>query len=287
MKRFIAFIAALVLTFGMTASAIAAPSVPRVTDGADILSDSEEQALLDKLNAVSEALQFDIVIVTTDGLGGLTAEEYADKFFDDNGFGYGSDYDGVLLLLDMNERAYAISTSGEGITDLTDYGLQSIVDAMMGDLGSGRYASAFNTFTNKCEEYVKLAREDTPYDTYIYVTEPIDGPTPHRTGTYFDTAWIVMGLIAGFVLSLIITGAWKSKLKSVRQQYSAGSYVRSGSLALTESYDRFLYSNIARTPIPRDRGNNTPGGGGHFVGGGSTTHVSSGGHTHGGTSGHF
>ena len=294
MKKIITMIAAIALALSMTVSAYAAgntlliaPGTSRVNDYADILSDDEEQALLDKVNALSEELEFDIVILTTNSLDGKTAEQYADDFYDQNGFGYGDEKDGALMLLDMGERAYAISTSGYGITALTDYGLDEIVDEMMGDLSSGDYAGAFNTFADKCKDFVTVAREETPYDTYEWVPDEPE-PYPVREGTYFDPTWVIIGLVIGFILSLIITGSWKSSLKSVRQQYSAGSYIRKNSLNLTENSDRFLYSNIMRTPIPRNRDNdNMHHGGGHFVGGGSTTHMSSGGHSHGGTSGHF
>ena len=292
MKKIITIIASLALALSMAASAFAAgntlliaPGTSRVNDYADILSDEEEQALLDKVNALSESLEFDIVILTTNSLDGKTAEQYADDFYDQNGFGYGNEKDGALMLLDMGERAYAISTSGYGITALTDYGLDEIVREMMSDLSSGNYAGAFNTFADKCKDFVTVAREETPYDTYEWVPdEPVE---PVREGTYFDPAWVIIGLVVGFILSMIVTGSWKSSLKSVHQQYSASRYIRRESLNLTENSDRFLYSNITRTPIPRNRDDNSMHGGGHFVGGGSTTHTSSGGHTHGGTSGHF
>ena len=74
----------------------------------------------------------------------------------------------------------------------------------------------------------------------------------------------------------------KRKMKSVEKNYGAGNYARGG-LQMRRSEDRFLYSNVHRTPIPREE-HRTGGGGG---GGGSSMHFSSSGHSHGGSHGKF
>ena len=67
-------------------------------------------------------------------------------------------------------------------------------------------------------------------------------------------------------------------LEDVRKQAAATTYVRDGSMRLTDSRDLFLYTNVTRTAIPK---NNSSGGGG------SSTHTSSGGVSHGGGGGKF
>ena len=94
----------------------------RVVDMADLLSDSEESSLLFKLDEISERQQFDVVVVTVGSLDGKTPTAYADDFYDYNGYGFGAEYDGVLLLVSMEERDWRISTCGYGITALTDAG---------------------------------------------------------------------------------------------------------------------------------------------------------------------
>ena len=70
----------------------------RVQDLADLLSDSEEAALLEKLDELCERQKMEIVVLTTDTLEGLTPRDYADDIYDYSGFGYGEDRDGALLL---------------------------------------------------------------------------------------------------------------------------------------------------------------------------------------------
>ena len=45
--------------------------------------------------------------------------------------------------------------------------------------------------------------------------------------------WIPISLVAGIVLSLIVVGTMKSKLKTVRFQAAANNYVKAGSMNLT------------------------------------------------------
>ena len=78
--------------------------LPRLVDGADLLDDSEEAGLQEKLDEISERQQFDVAVVTTDTLEGKTPQAYADDFYDYNGYGMGADKDGILLLISMEDR---------------------------------------------------------------------------------------------------------------------------------------------------------------------------------------
>ncbi|MBE6657313.1 MAG: TPM domain-containing protein [Ruminococcaceae bacterium] len=249
----------LLLILGMTLSASAA-SMPRLVDGADLLSDSEEAELLSMLDEISARQMLDVVIVTTNTLEGKSAMAYADDFFDYNGYGFGSSYDGVLLLVSMEDRDWWISTSGYGITAFTDYGITCLSDQFLPDLGNGFYADAFETFARGCDEYITLARNGTPFDV---------GSEPFDPGSSFLIA-AVIGLIA----ALIVVSSMKAQLKTVRQQ-NAGSYLKDGSFQLTESREMFLYRNVHRT-VKQESSS-----------GGSSTHRSSCGRSHGGGGGKF
>ena len=81
----------------------------------------------------------------------------------------------------------------------------------------------------------------------------------------------------GFVIANIFVGSMKKKLKSVRSQAAASSYVREDSLNITDSRDIYLYATVTRTAKPDDSSSS----------GGSSTHTSSSGATHGGGGGSF
>ena len=66
----------------------AGSQLPRLADDADLLTDSEEKELNQQLDTVSEEQECDVIVVTVDSLNGKTVEEYADDYYDDNGYGY-------------------------------------------------------------------------------------------------------------------------------------------------------------------------------------------------------
>ena len=264
----------LLLFILMAFPAFAAGDMPRLVDEAGLLTGSEERELLNKLNEISERQQLDIVIVTVNSLKGASAMEYADDFYDGNGYGFGYERDGILFLINMEERDWYMSTSGFGITAFTDAGLEYLSGKILSDLSNGDYAQAFTTFAGMCDDYITQAKTGKPYDVHHLPKEPL------RLLLYLAAA-----LITGFVTALIITGMMRSKLKSVHGQTAAGNYVRNGSLKLTTKKDLYLYRHVTRREKPKQQ--NTGGSGSTHRSGGSTTHRSSSGRSHGGRGGKF
>lgn len=78
-----------------------------------------------------------MIVVTVDSLNGKTVEEYADDYYDDNGYGYGENNSGILFLVAMDDREWNISTSGDAITAFTDAGLAYMGDQFVSDLSDG------------------------------------------------------------------------------------------------------------------------------------------------------
>lgn len=88
---------------------------------------------------------------------------------------------------------------------------------------------------------------------------------------------LLIALAVGLVAGLLVTGNMRRKLKTVRKQDRAASYVRQGSMNVTRSNDFYLYSTVSKSAKPKNEDNN----------GGSSTHTSSSGDTFGGSSGKF
>ncbi len=239
-------------------------SSARLVDKADLLTDAQESTLTAKLDVVSEQLQFDLVAVTTDDTEGLSTMAYADDFFDYNDYGYGESYDGALLLIDMQNREVWLSTSGYGITAFTDDGIEYITESVATLLGSAEYEEAISLFADMGEDFVKKAQAGEPYDAFNLPKEPF---SPFTT--------LVISLVVGVIVGFIVTAVMKGKLKTVRQRQNAAGYQRPGSMNLVQSGDRFLYSTVTCTVIPKNTSS------------GSSTHTSSSGRTHGGGGARF
>ena len=265
-KRILTVLFALLLCMVVVIPTFAASDLPRLVDNADLLTDSEESTLLSKLNEISERQQADVVVVTVDTLDGKTPMDYADDFYDYNGYGFGADKDGVLLLVSMEDRDWWMSTTGYGITAITDAGIEYISEKFLSDLSDGDYADAFTTYAELCDDFFTQARSGQPYDTGHMPKQP------------FNIARnLLIALIVGFVIALIATGVMKGKLKTVRFQSAASNYVKANSMNVTESRDMFLYTHVDRRAKPKDTDSSS----------GSSTHTSSSGSTHGGGGGKF
>jgi uncharacterized protein len=244
MKAFLLVLSMLLLT---ALPAFAAEPPTRLVDGADLLTQSEEETVLAALDEVSAKYGNDVVVVTTDALGGKSPMAYADDFYDQNGYAE----DGILLLISMEDRDWWISTCGDCISYFSDAAIDKIGEEMLSDLSSGTYWRAFLVFANRCEYYIDGGINGFPF--------------PFGRN-------LIICLVVGFVVAFVATAAMKAQLKSVRQQ-NAGDYVKKGSMQLTDSGDYFMYRRVVRTALPKNDS--------------SSTHSSSSGRSHGGGGGKF
>lgn len=240
--------------------------LPRVVDNAELLTDSEEIKLRKQLDKISESQKCDVAVVTVNSLEGKTSQDYADDFYDYNGYGMGVGDDGILLLISMEERDWAITTYGFGITAFTDAGMEYIAEQFKPDLSSGDYIEAFTKFAELSDDFLTQARNGKAYNI---------GNMPKKP---FNFGFhILIAVVIGFALAFITVSVMKGKLKSVRQQSGASDYVRKNSMQVTESRDMFLYHTINRRAKPKNSSSS----------GSSSTHSSSSGRSHGGSSGKF
>ena len=260
-------------------------------DNAELMSEQDQAYVEEYLADMSGSLNFDIIAVTTYGYSQSDITSFADDFYDYGGFGYGSDHDGVIFVIDMDAGKMVLVTTGYGTEAITDYGEDLIYDAMMDNIRSGDYVTALTAnYADTVRDFVDMAREgasvdeDTPgHDGYDWYQDPEEyGYDSGSRGTGLNTG-AVAG--AGGLSALIGAGAGfassqrqKSKLKTVRRKTQANSYARRDSLVLTRKQDRFLYSTIAVTPRPKHEMDDHD----RHHGGGTTMHMGSSGVPHGG-----
>lgn len=265
MKKLITVVFA--LSFVVIAAFPSFASDIRVIDNANLLSSGEIENLESRISEISTKYNFDILILTENGIGGVEIEPYAQDYFDYNGYGYGDTHDGIIFAIDMDSRQWGIVTTGYGMTAFTDYGTDLIGEAALSDLSDGYYSSAFNTFLDYTDKFLEQAEIGEPFDI---------------NNTYRD-AWdyIVMvgiSLLFGIALAAVIMMILKGQLKTKVKQAAANQYIRQNSFNLYDNRDFFLYSNVTKTK----RATESSGGSG-----GTTSSTGSSGTSHGGSSGRF
>ncbi len=263
-KHVIYMIGILLLVLCVLLPLHAADAPARLLDEADLLTDGEEAVLLTQLDEISVRQGMDVVIVTVSETGDRTVVAYADDTYDYSGYAA----DGILLLISVDAREWAISTAGYGITAFTDAGLDYLSGQIGGAMSAGEWNTAFLTFADLCDGFITQARSGAPYDVGNLPGDGVKKPfNPLLTG--------IVSLVIGFAIAFFRMNRWKNQLLSVQKEAAAASYVKEGSMQLTEQRDRFLFRHVDRHEKSTSNA------------GGSSTHVSSSGNTHGGASGSF
>ena len=220
-------------------------------DEADLLTDAEEGELIQKLAEVSHAYEAQIVVVTMASMGDGDIDAFVEYLYDGMGFGYGENYDGVLLLVCMDPREYRILSNGYAGVAINPEDIGEISDEIVSNLSYGDYFGAFREFAEECAYYLE----------------------GYQSGFAFDvTGNLGTSLVIGVVIGLIVAFLLKGQLKTVRRQDSAHVYVKSDSMHVNVMNDIFLYRNVTRTKresSSSSSGSRSSGGTARSKGGGS------------------
>lgn len=288
MKRTISSILSILLILSLCVTVCASdPGAPRIVDNAGVLSADELADLTQRAYDLRNTYDMDVVILTVNSLDGKSAQAYADDYYDYNGYGVGEDYSGVLLLIAMDSREWWISTCGEAIYAITDYGIERLFSEMSWYLSENRFYSAFDAYLDALPEYFEAYHDGDPLDGYA---GSYDGPGSYSPGdadeiVYYDPnpfgiSSAVISLVIGCAVAAVVLLFMKSSMNTKRKQHGAAVYVKTGSYHLRKHSDVFLYSNVSKV---RRQENSSSG----SRGGGSSTHRSSSGRSHGGGGGRF
>jgi uncharacterized protein len=232
----------------------------RVVDNAGLLSGTEISALESLAAQIAFAYNFDLVILTETSIGNASPMNYADNYFDYNGYGLGRDRDGCLFLQVTETRDYRFSTSGRGKKILNSAAYNKLESDVVSFLRNDDPAGAYRTFIADWENFLAL---DAYSKSDNFVTE-------HALWFYIG-AWVV-----SLIIMLVAVSIMKAKLNNVHPKTEADRFIIPGSLAFTLRQDSFLYSAVTKS----ERSDS-------YSSGGSGSHMSSSGRSHGGGGGRY
>lgn len=247
-----------------------------VADDAGLLYPEEISLLQEKAAELKDRYDIHAVILTVDSLGGVRPQDFADDYYDHMGYGE----DGVLFLLAMTERDWYISTSGNMIYALTDYGISQISEDSVAYFAEGNWYDGFRFFLDSLPAYLEALEQGAPIDGYADASGDFyhgDQEEILYYGEEFSPNFF-LSLICGMAVSGIVVFIMRLCMNTKRPKRSAGEYLVDGSWNLTQHRDLFLYSNVSKVR-KQDPPKNS--------GGGSSVHRSSSGRRHGGGGGKF
>ena len=249
---------------------IAVPSFAqtRLIDNAGVLSFSEKGTLASLIDSLSAKYGFDLVIVIERNIGAAIPVNYADDFFDNNGYGKGSGRDGCLFLHVTESRDYWFSTSGRGINILNEAALDKLNADVKGNLRDGKHFNAYKSFLNDWDKFLAL---DAKGMSYNFLQQ-------------WNAVIMIIVWALAFGIGFIVVSSWKSGMNTVFAKTKAAAYIVPDSLVFIEKKDTLLYSKVTKTDRQPKA---VPVAVGSGSGGRGRTHTSSSGRSHGGGGGKY
>ena len=205
---------ALLLLFTLPASAAQGFYI---YDEADLLTDDEEAELSDMAEKISLSYECSIHIATVDtyytysDAHGLSA--YAEEFYNHNLLGYGTERNGILLILSMEEREYDLCAFGaDAHAAFTDYGKELLSEEFLDDFAYDDWYWGFYDYIAGCEYLLSEAEYSVPVDTV--------GASQQDLGSQL---LIVVG--PALLIALIVCLIFRAQMKTARRRKNAAEYV--------------------------------------------------------------
>lgn len=241
--------------------------VSYVNDYAGLLSSDEISELERQITDMREKTDWDIFAVTTYDAEGKSSREYADDYYDEC---TAEDSDGILVLIDMDNREIYISTSGNAIRYLADERIERVLDEGFYYAGEGEYASCLSAILSTAEYFYDsgILQEQENYDVETGAI------SEYRSLTWMEVVPILLLAVgAGLAIYVIVIKSYS--MKGGRYDYP---YMKYGKIELISQEDRFIRQYVTHQRIQTNSGAH---GGGHSSGR-SSVHRSSSGRSHGG-----
>lgn len=275
MKKLLVFIL-LLLTMSLPFNVLSEND--RVVDMALMLSESDRSELTEELDYISSKYDLDVVVYfSTDTSFGDDENAVmieGGEFFDNNGYGYGDDHRGILLIVNYATGCFDIITTGSDVMQKYDGYIEEAYEYIIPYLRDNP-AEAVRTFIEWVDTRF-IYEEDYPIydggdDDIIVVEED-------NTVKYLVSSGVISAIISSIVMFVL-----KKQLKTEGKKHNARNYIVPNSFNLTRSGDLFLYRTTTRRRIERNNNNNnhSSSGGGHHVSFSSSSgisHGSGGGH---------
>ena len=241
---------AFILIFVFAFSALIYASNNLYHDEVGLLTENEAEYVSELLSEIEDTYEIKLIIAVVNDSGYKSAYNYAaDHLYSS----LGSSKSGAILLLSMEERDWVFYATGSARRILTDSKIDSMMETLISDYFSrDEYYGGFCGLINQCTSYFVRATENG-----------IDSNADYDEDDNLSiSSCLIIALVIGLVASGITVLVLRGQLKSVKSARCASNYVDSGSFALTESRDIYLYSTISKTARSQSSSSGSRSGGG-------------------------
>lgn len=247
----------MILLFGFM-NVFANELLPAVVDNAAFLSESEVLSLTGKFDNIRYKYSMDVAVVTISSLGDKSCEQFADDYYDYEGYGFGKDKDGILLVVSENPRNYHFTTTAKGIRVFNDAAIDYLKENVEKYLRNDDYFGAFSEFAEISEEILESDAQGKTFKADV-------SSKTKRTGLA-----AALGIPA--VIAFIIVLVCYLRMNDAVSKPAANEYTKNN-INITKRQDIYLYRTVRKSAKPDSNS--------------SSTHRSSSGTTHGGGGGSY
>lgn len=286
MKKLLSIMTVFVIIYALFSVESFALANTKIDDSADLFTDSEEITISDSISEFALQTEYPMIVLTTDYADGKTSQQYADDYFDNLIVFEGWEENGILFLIDMDNREVCISTMGDCIS-VYDGAIDYIIDGGYDELVDGNYSECIIQMVSAALDYSHNNSDGYYGDYYV---DDYYGDYEINYGGYNDDYYqdssdsfdlsnvftcIIIAAVIGVVSVFVVRNSYKNMGKG--DEFAADDLI----LNLTSLNDTVISKNVITTRVPRNNNHHRPGG---SSGG---THRSSGGFSHGGGSRKF
>ena len=241
----------LVLSLGGAALASNQITMPYVTDAAGLLTNEEVMALEAQAEQITENYGCAPYILVVEDFrvyeDTYDVREAGMNLYERWGLGYGPEKNGLLLMLSMAERDYALVTNGSVTHQaFTDYGQEALREQFLDNFHNDDWAGGFRDYLDGCAWLLEQAKNGTPYDV---------DTAPQG----FNPLIIVIPL----ALAAAVCVVFVLQMKTANLKTEAGDYMVQNGTNMRVVQDIFTHRTVTRQVIEQNE--NKGGGGGTTI----------------------
>lgn len=223
----------------------------KVYDFADVLTETEESQLYNKIVGFINKTGMDLAVVTIKENPVNNAGNYAHNFYDYN---YFKD-NGLLLLIDFDTSEIYMTTSGSAYDLFPNSRMEPILESVYNNVVAKKFYAACEVFVNAVGGYVEIGEATRGEDIVI-----------DTDGTIHKESKVLQALVFALIGTVIVMIVLVSRNRMVKPAVSSKDFLNKETMEINQISDVFTGTRTTKTPRSSDSSSSSRGRTGSFGG---------------------
>ena len=203
-----------------------------IFDEYDLLTYDEIMHLDDMAREVIQRHDCGVYVMIVDDYtryGSGDVIDVAGQLYDRYDLGEGDRRSGVMLLLSMDERDYAIYVMGAGEDAMGSYVRDMLAERFKDDFADNNWSAGLEDYIRGCDEFLTPDEQDGSF-------------YEEDSGGEVDSGGIIISIVVGCLVALIVCLILKGKMNTAVKAVQADEYVVPGGIAITNRWDCYTHT---------------------------------------------